>query len=319
MQSGDQPRRFLDGSAEFRLNIRVIRNIVLMGIGLAMLIFVCALFWPALVAWRAKEARAHAESSLRQIGLAMLHLHDGLGRLPPAIGWMNEEATRRSPPPTFGNAFFHLVPFVLEGSPTMRTETMVDGKWAIVPWTEGEWNIPGLPFQEAADPSRPRKGVTDDGWATCSFAFNAQVFARTDGDFKVVSWDGKARIPSTFQDGTSTTILATLKYARCGDGGSLFAYWQPDPWLPTFAAWKVGVRQEFWSTTRGVKAVEEAKFQIKPDYRTDECDPTRASTYFKAGIPVVMADGSGRFVSAQVSGATWWMVCTPSGGEAGNW
>jgi hypothetical protein len=109
------------------------------------------------------------------------------------------------------------------------------------------------------------------------------------------SWQSYASIPVSFPDGTSQTIMFTEKYASCNDGGTLWARGLPDSYSPTFGAWS------------------NHKFQVRP--LAWECNPTLASTPYSGGITVVLADGSGRTVSAGISADTWWAACTPSGGE----
>lgn len=106
-------------------------------------------------------------------------------------------------------------------------------------------------------------------------------------------------IPGTFADGTSNTILFTEKYARCGDGGSLWGHSAPDSWQPVFAAWS------------------KAPFQSRPPAAA--CNPRLASTPFPS-LQVAMADGSVRSVASTIPQATWWAACTPDGGEVlGDW
>lgn len=110
-----------------------------------------------------------------------------------------------------------------------------------------------------------------------------------------VSWQASSTLAQTFTDGTSNTMLFTEKYARCGSGGGLWGNPAADFWQPVFAAWSKGV------------------FQVRPS--PDDCDPLRASTAFRGGIQVALADGSVRSVAPSISAATWWGACTPAGGE----
>jgi prepilin-type processing-associated H-X9-DG protein len=111
------------------------------------------------------------------------------------------------------------------------------------------------------------------------------------------SWQAYSAVPKSFPDGTSTTILVTEKYARCGAGGSLWGRSTPDLWQPTFAAWS------------------REKFQVQPSDSATPCNPRLASTPYAGGINVCLADGSVRSVSPGVSASTWWAACTPAGGE----
>ncbi len=57
-------------------------------------------------------------------------------------------------------------------------------------------------------------------------------------------------------------------------------------------------------------------FQDKPNTAAGRpCDYTMASTGHTGGIVVVMADGSSRNVSPQISSSTWFAVFTPNSGD----
>lgn len=230
-------------------------------------------------------------------------MQDHRGSLPPALGWMPDADRKWGvgdnwDNPAYGNPFFFLLPYVEQDSLYKRFETNFAGHKVQAPWADGCRAMMVHTYSHRCDPTLPKDGITDDGWATASYAFNAQVFAKTDKDGHIISWNGNSRIPLSFDDGTSNTILCAQKVARCGGAGALWAYWNEDPWLPAFAVWTIG---------------PESIFQTQPAYATADCDPTRASTFFKAGIMVGMADGSSRLVSPHVSAKTWWAACTPAG------
>jgi hypothetical protein len=115
------------------------------------------------------------------------------------------------------------------------------------------------------------------------------------------SWQAYPRFPISFPDGMTNTILVVEKYARCGQGGTIWGNPEPDFWQPVFAAWSTEPPQ------------------IKPF--PWECDPTRASTPFVGGLNVALADGAVRQLSSLISPGTWWAACTPAGDEVlgGDW
>lgn len=81
------------------------------------------------------------------------------------------------------------------------------------PWLNDNYHRPLKTYICPSDP-----GITGDGrgtiqvasWldnmALTSYAANAQVFAQTDANGVLLNWQGKARIPASFTDGTSNTI-----------------------------------------------------------------------------------------------------------------
>src|SRR5262249_48097693 len=58
-----------------------------------------------------------------------------------------------------------------------------------------------------------------------SYAGNFQVFGGEKNTTSSTNWDRVARIPATFQDGTSNTILFAEKYARCNGTGNPGGTW----------------------------------------------------------------------------------------------
>src|SRR5262249_9098491 len=85
-----------------------------------------------------------------------------------------------------------------------------------------------------SDPSADSSGVgTDDSgipWGVGCYAFNGQVFCDVDRNGHFLDSNANPRIPGSFLDGTSNTILCPEKYAQCTNspypfGGSFWAYW----------------------------------------------------------------------------------------------
>ena len=74
-----------------------------------------------------------------------------------------------------------------------------------------------------------------------------------------------------------------------------------DYWQPTFAAWVTG---------------QPSKFQADPfPYNSPACNPLLAQGGHPMGMNVAMADGSIHFLNSNISGATWWALCTPNGSD----
>jgi hypothetical protein len=145
-------------------------------------------------------------------------------------------------------------------------------------------------------------------------------------------WDGMAKIPSSFSDGTSNTIVFAEKYARCETGGA-----------PSFnncchgTWWMRGIFQG-QKGTPGVNDTDDSypnsllsavfgggigyqgnwltglnsKFVVQP--KLDQCNYLVASTPH-AAMNVALADGSVRSLSSTISSLTWYQACTPNGGE----
>jgi prepilin-type processing-associated H-X9-DG protein len=176
-----------------------------------------------------------------------------------------------------------------------------------------------------SDPTLPGEPYTDVlfgyQWATGSYAGNMLVFAVLPNPVQfntVLSWQGGARIPASFRDGTSNTILFAERYAVCVSDSlgkqraNLWDFWLPPPYLnggvghaylPYFAI----------PTSDGNPLGPASLFQVQP--QQGDCDPSRASTAHPGGMQVLLADGSVRTLSAGMSGTTWWAAVTPAGRE----
>jgi len=252
---------------------------------------------------RESANRSQCANNFRQVGVASHHFNDANKRLMPGIGLLGD---------TDGNGFFLLLPFLEQD--TLFKESYSAGFYN--PQNNGVYTKPIPVFLCPSDPSVGSDGVVQDNLGQSNgagcIAGNTQVFGKVNSDGVLISTDGEARIPTTFPDGTSNTILFAEKYARCTDalypeGGSFWAYagtgFVP-PLHPAFAiSWN--------DRSIGPKS----KFQYKPSPFLGNCDPTRASTPHTGGIQVCLADGSVRNISPGVSEYTWWAACTPQGGE----
>ena len=185
-------------------------------------------------------------------------------------------------------------------------------------------------------PSDPNYGTgllaPSNPWALNSYAANFQVFGNPDaGDFNGAygsgdqpNMDGGARIPTTFQDGQSNTIVFAEKYSLCGGFGNLWGHgnWENN-YQSMFAFGSRDGNQgytSYYNVNGGWgppgKVGPESKFQIAPNPYQSQCDSSVASTSHGAsGMQVGLGDGSVRNLNSGVSGTTWWYACTPNGGE----
>jgi hypothetical protein len=146
-------------------------------------------------------------------------------------------------------------------------------------------------------------------------------------------WDGRAKIPTTFTDGQSNTIVFAEKYARCDGTGSPGGTWwmrgvfhgaqsfsggqddsYPGDRLSAVFAGGIGYDNVAWLQGRA------SLFQVQPlnpglkGSQGGQCDRRLASTPH-ASMNAALGDGSVRNVSASITGATWFAALTPAGGE----
>jgi prepilin-type N-terminal cleavage/methylation domain-containing protein/prepilin-type processing-associated H-X9-DG protein len=280
---------------------------------IAILTVLISLLLPALQQVREAANRAECLNNLKQLGLAAHSCHDAYKKLPPLDGPFGAAG---------GPILFHLLPF-LEQDALYRS---ANGTPDLDPVLYG---TPVVLFQCPSDPSHDPSGIVarDHDWGVSNYGANYQVFGNPGAGNGPLNMRGVARIPATFLDGTSNTLLFTEKYARCGAFGSLWARGHADfIWMAMFAYGNSQGTQGYnvydSSGSGLVGAVGPAAlFQQVPNPWESLCDPTRAATPHPGGINACLADGSVRTVSNGTSAATWWAACTPNGGETlgGDW
>ncbi len=315
------PKQPLPHPTEQRSAFTLIELLVVIAI-IAVLI---GLLLPAVQKVRAAAARIKCANNLKQMGLALHNCNDTQGRLPPQAA-------------TFGGAnyaplLFHLLPYVEQ-----------DNTWkAAGAWPSWHTTLPsGTYLRQARIPSY--QCPADMSLGTCldwcngdaSYAGNFQVFGGSANASTAPSlangatlWDGQARVPSTFQDGTSNTIVFAEKLARCDGTGAPGGNWWmrgvfsynnlgqgddsfPGDRLSSVFAGGIGIDGTAWIQGPG------SKFQVQPLpflQNPGPCDKRLASSSHTGGTNVGLGDGSVRFLSASISGTTWWNAITPADGN----
>ena len=113
---------------------------------------------------------------------------------------------------------------------------------------------------------------------------------------------GSPRMPASFPDGTSNTILIAEKYGGCSPfagGGNIWARWDGlDNWQPMFAGFITGAS---------------SMFQVMPEpFNSSACNPQVAQSGHTAGMNVGMGDGSVRFLPQSLNPNTWWIAVVPN-------
>jgi prepilin-type N-terminal cleavage/methylation domain-containing protein len=275
---------------------------------IAIIAILIGLLVPAVQKVREAAARIQCGNNLHQLCIATHNCNDTYGKLPPADHRFYSAKTDWNNP--WSNPHFYLLPFIEQDNLLQECKGNYNaGVVDYYPWNNwqnGAWNENVKSYVCPMDPSIQSDGEINllGTWTGTTYAYNAQVFGQTDTNGNLTDWWAQPKIPSTFQDGTSNTIMYAEKYGRCGYAGSIWARWDMDQWQPGFAI-------SFNSYDVGPTSL----FVVRPLWKTNACDPTLASSPHAAGMNVGLGDASVRFISQGISGTTWWYACTPSGGE----
>jgi prepilin-type N-terminal cleavage/methylation domain-containing protein/prepilin-type processing-associated H-X9-DG protein len=281
---------------------------------IAIIAILIALLVPAVQKVREAASRTQCANNAKQIGLAIHGINDARKTMPPAMAPCSDPSIPgcfTSIPGQyngFNYSFFAWILPYVEQSAVYNQLTKggyAGGQYFAV--------IPVLLCP--ADPSTINgKCVTTYGgansWGVTNYAINYQVF----GDPVTGTVQGQARIPVTFQDGTSNTIITAEMYGTCG--------WSNDPsfcygslWADSNSVWRgmFGTNTSY-KDPAGAGYPAATVFQVQPNYLTS-CDPSRPNSPHTGGINVGMGDGSVRFVGQSVSNQSWAWACNPRDGQ----
>jgi prepilin-type N-terminal cleavage/methylation domain-containing protein len=298
---------------------------------IAIIAVLLALLLPAVQKVRQAAARTQCSNRMRQLGIAAHHCHDTAGSLPPALGWYPSPGP--SPGSGWGELFLHLMPYLEQGNLYNSTATtgpnpFRENPGPNQPYYSGAAGVDTPDFIGArtltaylcpADPSVPSGPYTDvlfqRRWGVSSYAGNFLAFAQVDSNYNIISYQASSRIPASFPDGTSNTILFAERYAVCESTAlslpraCLWDWWED---------WSVLPGHDYYpyialKTINGDNIGPTSIFQVQP--APGNCDASRASTGHTGGMQTCLADASVRTLSPGMSGATWWAACTPAGGE----
>jgi prepilin-type N-terminal cleavage/methylation domain-containing protein/prepilin-type processing-associated H-X9-DG protein len=325
---------------------------------IAIIAILIGLLVPAVQKVREAAARIKCANNMKQIALACHNCNDTHNRMPPLAGTFAQAY--------YAPLFFHLLPFVEQDNvwhdaqwmdytgfvgqqnPNPATTINIGIIWptwdSAIPGS-GKWLRQAQIFTYQCPADYTLNNGLDWMPGDSSYAGNFQVFGGSANTNTVPTlqngatlWDGGAIIPTTFQDGTSNTILIAEKLSRCDGTGSPGGTWWmrgvfhgiqsfqvnnpgtddsfPGDRLSAVFGGGVGIDGTRWLS--GTASL----FQVRPNNplskagQGGQCDKRLASTGHSSGMNVALGDGSVRFLSQGISATTWWAACTPASSDS---
>ncbi len=296
-----------------------------------------ALLLPAVQAAREAARRTECTNKLKQVGLATHNLNGSYKSLPP-LAAVNQPgrlgvhlaAPRRLHEPYHGSEGFTfygwLLPFMEQESIYEQSINPTTG----VPESSGRVGgvelryLPMPPFLCPSDPTADiggRLGSTTNGganiWAISNYAANYLAFGKPMGaNSNVRREEGGVRIPSSFLDGTTNTVIHAERYGTCGTSGGLpnGATTFGNLWMDSNSVWRpvFCINQSSKDpSVLGFVPCEAPQSNPRPYVN---CVHTRTQSGHPGGLNICLADGSVRFIRATLSVTVWERICDPRDG-----
>jgi len=267
---------------------------------IAIIAILIGLLVPAVQKVREAAARTQCANNIGQMLKGTHNCHQTIGMYPPTMDWFPVwNANSGGDQEGYGSFFWHLLPYMEQDPLYKAGKTQYSTNWSADPtgatpsFVYFPWNASGQPLKTYQCPSDPTQ--SSSAWpGRGSYVVN----------FQVTQWSGaNARMPASFQDGTSNTILIAERLASLQSGSNFTAWmWWGGPNdcnTPTFAYAPTGPA---------------SRFQTSNNAATCTCGYA-CTPHGVAGMIVGMADGSARTVNAGVSAGTWWAACTPASSD----
>jgi|SRR5579883_2035148 len=288
---------------------------------IAIIAILIGLLLPAVQKVREAAARMSSQNNMKQITLAVHSAADSRGGILPSAWdqWWNHQGDPGASPSAWQNGgnntpwrslvgdvtlYYHLMPFVEQSAlyQAGNGQQLFSSVGGINVWTAKVKT-----FLAPHDPSPSDTytlsygwllGGQNTDWATTSYAYNYQVFARYGSNPNDSRYWYTTYTIATIPDGTSNTIAFAEKLKICNaDGRADLLFhggWAPNL-APMFNGYSVGV-----------------KFQT--GVTQQNCNSNVAHAFTPSGLNASFADGSVRNISPSIDTTTWSLLVNPADG-----
>jgi type II secretory pathway pseudopilin PulG len=291
---------------------------------IAIIATLIGLLLPAVQSAREAARRTACRNSMRQVGLALHACNDAKRYLPPLTAPASSLVITL-PGPYKGavgfTVFNWLLPFLEEDTLFRQAGGNVNTPISGAPGSGTMYSVTIATYRCPSDGSNNdglslTKNGSANQWAVGNYAANYAVFGNPLAATPVARMQGRARIPNTFADGTSHTVVLAERYGTCGSGGSLeHAMTAGNLWSDSNSRWRpVFCVNDFEQTPGQPGYLPCAMFQVAPNWLSG-CDSSRAQTAHPGGMSVTMGDGSVRSASDSLDEQTWAAICDPRDGQ----
>ncbi|MBA4190097.1 MAG: hypothetical protein C0467_19095 [Planctomycetaceae bacterium] len=251
---------------------------------IAIIAILIGLLLPAVQKVREAAARIQCNNQQKQLALACHNMHDQYNILPSVWGKFPSASAAADTP-----LFYHLLPFVEQQN--VYNLGFDACKQSVIKL----WSCPS----DTSNPTSMTPAVVNYG-STVSYIANWRVFSGSANQGNPTP--ASCRIPASFGDGTSNTLLFSESYQQCN---STYLYWGyngcPTNYFRHPPSWSTA---SFYTST------------------PTTCSAYAANTPHGNVIVAALADGSVRTIAKSAadttlaSGATiWYALTTPAEGE----
>jgi prepilin-type N-terminal cleavage/methylation domain-containing protein len=279
---------------------------------IAIIAILIGLLLPAVQKVREAAARAKCQNSIKQLGIATQNINDTYGMLPPfAAPDAVTAITYPGGAPYLGKNYsamgWHL-PFIEQNN--------IFNQMSLAGYAGGQYyqSIKVLICPADTTNTYGMNMTTNGGasnWGASSYGFNFLVY----GNPQTGNSLGASRIPASFIDGTSNTVIIGEMYATCGQAGGVLNSSNTfgSLWADSNSVWRAGFCAGVGKY--GVLGYQPCPmFQVQPQWLTT-CNPWVASSPHPTGMNVGLGDGSVRYLSGGMSATTWAHACDPQDGN----